>query len=656
MLQALREKTSGWIAVAIVAVLAVPFAFFGMEQYLFQGMASDVAKVEAPPRWWESAPDWGLARKLVWDNEEITSEDFRTAFENERSRRREEQGDRFDARAFENPIVKREVLETLIDRAVMRLTARQAGIVVGDAQVRQAIEAIEVFQVEGRFDPQRYQLLLLSQNPPLTPQMFQDQMRADLQQAVIPSQVARSAFIPEPQAQRMLALLEETRDVRLAVLPAPDANTADISDEEVAEWHQRHLHLYRAPESISLDYIEIDGSQLPLPAEPDEASLHQRYEQEKARFTEPEQRLASHLLIAVNGDDEAAQKAAEDKAAMLAKQARGGSDFAALAREHSDDTGSKASGGDLGWVERGMMAGPFEETLFAMQPGEISPPVKTDFGWHVLQLRDLKSGAEVPFEQVREELAAEEREAALERQFSDLSGQVVDEVYRNPTSLEAAATLAGQTVQRVGPVVRGEPTGFAALPEIQRAAFSESLIQDGTVSDPIELGPHHIALIRVVEHTPERALTLDEAREQIVLDIRHDHTTREAREYADTLLARLHNGEDLQTLADEARVKVDTGEGLSRRLAMQSGADIFFSIPAPHEDGPPAVGKLLLPDNSVLLFVVDKATPGDVNAISAEQQAMLRQELAGLYGNEDAQTLLQMRRREMKISVFEERL
>jgi len=290
MLQALREKTSGWVAVAIVAVLAVPFAFFGMEQYLFQGAANDVAKVEAPPRWWASAPDWALVRKLFWEAEEITVDEFRNAFENERHRRREELGERFDARAFETPIARCEVLDSLIDRAVMRLTARQAGIVASDAQVRRSIEMVEAFQVDGRFDPQRYQLLLASQNPPLTPQAFQDSVRDDLQQAVIPSQVARSAFVTPAQTQRMLALMEETRDVRFMLLPPVEAEADDISDEEIAQWHQSHLHLYRAPESVSLEYVEIDGSRLPAPPEPDEASLHQRYEQEKARFTEPEQK------------------------------------------------------------------------------------------------------------------------------------------------------------------------------------------------------------------------------------------------------------------------------------------------------------------------------------------------------------------------------
>jgi len=656
MLQALREKTSGWIAVAIVALLAIPFAFFGMEQYLFQGIASDVAKVEAPPRWWASAPDWALLRRLVWEREEITQDDFRSAFENERRQRRDQLGERFDARGFESPESRREVLDGLIDQAVMRLAARQAGIVIGNAQLYRAIETIEAFQVDGHFNQERYQLLLLSQNPPLTPKVFEARMRDDLQQTLLPTQVARSAFVTEAQMQRMLGLLDETRDVRFMLLPAPEPGTEAFSEEEIAQWHQDHLHLYRAPETVNLEYLEIDGRQLPPVEEPDEDSLHQRYEQEKARFTETEQRLASHLLITAQGSDEAAQKAAEDKAAALAAEARGGVDFAALAREHSEDPGSKLAGGDLGWVERGMMVGPFEDALFAMQPGEVKGPVKTDFGWHVLHLRELKPGAQVPFEMVRDELIAEEREARRERQFSDLGGQVVDEVYRNPTSLEAAAALVGQPIKQTGPVARGERSGFAALPEIQRAAFSESLIQDRTVSDPIELGPQQMALIRVLEHTPERPLTLDEAREQVITDLRHDHSLQQARAQADALLARLQEGTDIKTLADEVGVPLDARQALPRGLAAQVGLSMFFEVPPPAEGAPPSAGKELLPDNSTLVFVVDKVTPGDAEAIDALQRAQLRQELAQLYGNEDATALVRQRRLEMRIQVFEERL
>jgi len=659
MLQALREKLSGWVAMVIVGILAVPFAFFGMEQYLFQNASGEAATVQAPPSWWPSAPDWALVRKLAWDSEPITLEAFRRAFDNERMRRREQQGERFDARAFETPDAKREVLDTLIDQAVMRLAARRAGIAIGEGQVNSAIQSVSAFQVEGRFDPQRYQLMLQSQSPPLTPAMYREIVREELQQALVPTQIARSAFVTDNEIERALALLDEKREVSFAVIPAPPPDTAAISGEEIQNWYASHTHLYRAPETLTLELIDIDASQLPPLAEPDEAALQQRYEQEKARFSTPEQRLASHLLIRPAGDDEAAHNAAEARAAALAEQARGGVDFATLARENSDDTGSKASGGDLGWVERGMMVAPFEAALFALQAGEISAPVRTEFGWHVLHLRDIRLGTQIAFEQIREQLAEEERDAARERQFSDLSGQIVDAVYRNPTSLEPAAELLGKPVQTLGPFARGEGTGLAARPEIQRAAFSESLIQDGTVSDPITLGPQHVALIRVSAHTPERALSVEEARQQIVVDIRTDRTARQARTHADALFAQLTDGATLDAVAKEAGVAVSNipvpvprGVGMPHPAA----AAAYFQLPAPAEGAPPTPGKVLLPDNSAVLFTVNAVEPGSLDAVPPDQLPMVRQQFSALYGDDDATTFVQLLRRQMKVSVDEAQL
>lgn len=658
MLQTLREKTSGWIAIAIVALIAVPFAFFGMEQYLFQTNATYAAKIEAPPAWWRSAPDWWPVRKLVWKSEEVSAEDFRSAFEQQRQQRREAEGDRFDARGFESAGSKREVLEMLIDQAVLRLEASRSGIAAGDNQVREMIESIPAFQVDGKFDPQRYQLALQTQGQ--TPQSFQELVREGLQQGVIPAQVAQSAFVTDTETTRMLRLLGERRDVSFLVLPPPAADTGAVSAKEIQDWHAAHAGEYRAPETVTIEYLDIDTSAVPAPPPPDEAALRQRYEQEKARFVEPEQRLASHILVRVDeGADAAAQKAAEDEAKRLAAQARQpGADFGALAREHSDDAGSQATGGDLGWiVQDGSMAKPFEDALFALKAGEVGDPVRTPFGWHVLQLREVRTGRQVAFEDVRATLADEQVQADRERGFNELIGGIVDEVYKNPTSLESAAQQAKLQVQALGPFARGEGSGVAAIPAVERAAFSESLVQDGTISDPIEVSPERSVLIQVTQHSPERALTVTEARERIVAAIRADRSAKRAEAEADALLARLGKGETLQALASERGTTAQSIPGIPRGAPVPDAeaSEAYFRAAEPAE-GKPSAGKVALGDGSMLLFVVDKVVPGDPDEASEEERAMFRQQLSGLFGNEDAGTLQQALRKSMKITVVEARL
>src|SRR5690606_19813050 len=233
-------------------------------------------------------------------------------------------------------------------------------------------------------------------------------------------------------------------------------DTGAVGAEEIQAWYDGHAGAYRSPERVTVEYVEIRSAELPEPPV-DEAALRQRYEAEKVRFGEPEERLASHILVQVPEDaDATAQAAAKAEAERLAAEAAAeGADFAALAREHSDDNVTAAGGGDLGWVTEDTVAEPFAEALFAMRPGEVSAPVRTDYVRHWMHVRAGKAGSTIQVEQVRDELAREQQQAARERAFNDLASRLVDQVYRNPTSLAPAAEAAGLEVQRIGPVARG---------------------------------------------------------------------------------------------------------------------------------------------------------------------------------------------------------
>lgn len=659
MLQTLRDKTSGWIAIVVLSLLMIPFAFFGMEQYLFQNNATYAAKVEAPPSWWPSAPNVWPVRKLVWQSEEVDANDFRSQFEQARQQQRTAQGEQFDAREFEGVDNKRRVLDGLIDQAVMRLSARNAGIAVGDAQVRDEIQSVPAFQVDGKFDPQRYQLALQSQVPARTPQEFQELIREGLQQSLVPTQVAQSSFTTPTELERLMRLLGERRDVSFVVLPPRAPDIGAISAKEIQDWHRAHAADYRAPEAVSIEYVEIKGDMLPAPPPADDAALRARYEQEKARFVDADQRLASHILVRVEeGADAAAQKAAEQKATQLAQQAKQpGADFASLARANSDDTGSKDAGGDLGWIEKGVMAAPFEQAVFAMKSGEIRGPVKTDFGWHVIQLRESKSGQQVPFEQARETLAQEQAASDRERVFSDIVGKLVDQVYRNPSTLAPAARDAKLPVQKLGPFARGQGTGIAANAAVQRAAFSDALVQDGTVSDPIEIAPNHSVLIRVTEHAPERALPLAQVRDRVVAAIRLDRATKAAEKDAESVVAALRSGKTLQALATERGLSAQDVPGVTRGAPLPDPAatEAYFEAASPAA-GKSTPGKAALPDGGFVVFTINKVTPGDPKQASPQERDMLQQQLAQLNGNEDAAAMLRALRARMNITVVEARL
>lgn len=657
MLQALREKSSGWIATIILGMLMIPFAFFGMEQYLFQRSDTFVAKIEAPPSWWSSAPDWWLVRKALWQKEEISADQFRTRFESLRQQQRQAAGENFDVREFESLDNKRKVLESLVDESVLRMATEREGIAIGDAQVRDTIESIPEFQIDGKFDLQRYRLSLASGVPPRTPAEFDQQVRDTLKQQLLASRLRGSAFVTNTEGQRLISLLSETRDVSYAVLPV-SVDTAPVTAAEIASWYKANPDDFRSPEMVTIEYVDIDAATMAPPVAADENMLKTQYEQDKARFIEPEQRLTSHILVKIEAGADA-EKAAEAKAKALAVQAKAaGADFAALARQNSDDGGSKDAGGDLGWIaQNGQMAKAFEDAVFATPTGTISGPTKSEFGWHIIQVREIKAGREMPFEQARPELERMLAESARERAYNELSGKLVDEVLKSPASLAPAARSANLPVQKLGPFARGQGTGIAANPAVLRAAFSEALIENRMVSDAIEIAPNHSVLIRVVEHTPERVQPLGKVGPQVVAAVRADRAGKAAEAEAEAALARLKKGESLAAIATAKQWAVSNVPAVPRNAPVPDpvAAEAYFQVPAPAA-GKTSPGKARGQNGQMIVFEVTKVGKGSADEVTPEMRAGFLRELAPRIGEQDVLAVGKAERKRMKVEIAEDRL
>ncbi|GAB3354473.1 peptidylprolyl isomerase [Lysobacter tyrosinilyticus] len=657
MLQAIREKTSGWIATVILGFLALLLVPFGISQYEVQRNDDFAARIDAPPSWWPSAPSWWPASAL-WDHEVISRDDFRTAFENTRQQARARQGEAFDAKQFESAENKLRILDQLVNQRVQKLAARNAGVSVSDAMVQKQIMDIPAFQVDGKFDYERYRLALSSQFPPRTEKQFEGLVRQSLEESLVGTAIGGSSFYTTAETDRLLKLMYETRDASLLILPPPAADTAPVSDAEIKKWYDTHSAAYRAPETVSLEYVEINAADLTVPT-PDEAALRARYEQEGKQFTAQEQRLASHILIQVDAKaDAAAQKAAEAKARQIYAQATApGADFAALARANSDDPGSKASGGDLGWNAKGVMAPEFDKVMFSLKAGEISEPVKTSYGWHIIQLREIKSAQQQDFAAVRDQLLRQESDAAREHAYNDLSGKLFDQVLKNPTSLGPAARELNLPVQTLGPVARNANEGVLASAAVKRQAFDEARIADGTVSEPIEIAPNHSVLLRVTAHTPERAQSLAVVRDQVIAAIHADRTSKAAAKDAEALLARLRAGETLaQVAASKSLPPPNVMPGLQRGMPVPDPAvtEAIFAAAVPAE-GKVTPGKAAMSGTAVL-FTVDKVKPGDVAAMPAMQRDRMRQQLGDVAADEELQGMVKSLRKKMNVKIVEQNL
>lgn len=637
MLQTLRDKTKGWIAGTILVVLTIPFAFFGVENYMSQSVATYVAKV---------------------NDAEIGQDQFRQSFEQYRNQMRQMLGERYDAAMFDTPEVKRQVLDRLINEEVLRQAADKLGVVVSGPQVQKEIAAIPAFQVDGRFDATTYRQTL--QGIGRTPRGFEEDVIKDLTSRALPTQVAQSGFVTDGYLDRYLALRDQTRSFKYVTLAAPaPESTGEVTDADVQAYYDSHADRFVSEESVVLDYIEIEASKLDVADTVDEATLKQRYEDQKARFVEPEQRLASHILVQLDPNADAdAQKAAEAKAADIAAKARvEGADFAALARENSDDPGSKASGGDLGWLEAGITDPAFDAALFAMDPLSISDPVKGADGWHVIQLREVRPETGKAFVDVRGELEKEYLDGERERHFSDLTGKLVDIIYRDPTTLDTASAELGFPVQKTASFTRAGGTGIAGQPDVLQAAFSDGVLQDRNVSDIIDLGTGHAVVVRVAEHTPAATRPLDQVRDEVIALVRGERVEAQAKKDLEAALASVGTLDALQALATERGVEVQTADAVGRAGATvdRAVAQAAFALPHPSADTP-SIGSADVADGGHAVIVLTQVTNGDPTKTEAAMRQMLKDQLTQQMGGVESVELLNALRKEAKIEVAEARL
>lgn len=655
MLQTLRDKTSGWIATVVMGLLIVPFAFVGVNQYLSGDNDTSVATVQAPPSWWPSAPSWWPVA-MLWQHQDVDQTDYREALDMARRRAQSQQGDAFDARAFDSADNKRSIVDQLVNQKALELAAKRMGITVPDSSLIATIQADPNFQSAGKFDATAYTAALAGLG--MTPVTYQNELRQRLALALVPQALSDSAFVTDAQVTSLMQILGETRDVTLAQMPAPVPDAAPVSDKDIQAWYDAHRNAYEKPEQVTIDAVEVDGAKLPPPPAPDDAALRKLYAEQASRFN-TEQRLASHILIAVPaGADAAAQKAAQDKAAALAVQARApGADFAALAKANSDDPGSKGQGGDLGWVSRGSMVPEFEQALFALKPGEISAPVKTQFGWHVIQLREVKGEAAKPFDEVKEQLASEAQTDARLRQYNDVAGKLVSATLDNPDALDQAAASLGLQVQKLGPFSRADAQGVAANPAVLRQAFSDTMIADRTASPLIKISDNHSVIIRVIEHADAQQLPLDKVRDAVVAAVHADRTAKAAKAAADAVVEQVRKGGSLKALADADKLQVASFPNLQRGMPVPSakGAQAIFAMPAA-EKGQVAAGATQGEDGRWVVFTVDKVTAGDPGKASAAERDQFKQQLTRFYADADLQQFIDDTRKSFKVTVHEDKL
>jgi peptidyl-prolyl cis-trans isomerase D len=526
---------------------------------------------------------------------------------------------------------------------------------VSDLAVRDLISGIQAFQVNGQFDANTYRAILAAQNK--SPGMFENDVRGSLETSLLPDAIAASTFVTDTDMDRYLALRAQRRNLRWFALPRPALTDTQVTDAQLEAFYKEHQADFMNPEQVSLKFIEVNAADLKIDAQPSEDDLKKRYEDEKQRFVQPEQRLVSHILINVpkNATPDQ-QKAALARAEKIASEATP-DDFAKLAEQNSDDLGSKRSGGDLGWLEKGVTNAAFDSALFSLQKGQVSKPVLSDEGYHVLWLRDVRSGAAKPFAEVRDQIAKDYLTTERDRRFSELAGKLTDQTYQNPSSLEPAAQALTLPIQATGLFSRKGGEGLAANPKLVEAAFSDDVLTQGNNSGLIDLGTNHAVVIRVDKHVPAAARPLAEVRDQVRQKILDERIVAEAQKRADGVLARLQKGEDMQAVAASLGAAVQAVPE-AVRVQQELPAEVLdqaFLLPHPAA-GKPQFARVEMRDGSFAVVAVDKVQDGDLSKVTPEQRTMLRTQMAQAYGAIATHEFIEALKAKTEIKIATERM
>ncbi len=631
MLQAIRDRITGVVAIFVLGLLAVPFLFFGVESYI------------------RAVPQDAVA---VVGDDEISSTEFQTSFARFRAEQRQQQGEAYDEIATNQPSVRREHLEGMIDQLLLRQYSESLGLTISDGQIAQILAEIPAFQANGRFDGELYRQVVRGSGR--TIRGFEQELRDDLLVSLVPTALSASAVVTEAEIDRMIALRQETRQLSWIEVAAEQfRDQVELSEADIEAYYQENSQDFLTEEQVRLAFLDVDARNMTDGLSLDEEELRNRYEAARQRYMTPEARRASHILIA-SGSERSEQQAREKITEILARL-NDGESFETLAETYSDDPLSAEQGGDLGFVSPGEMVEPFEDALFQLgDAGEVSEVVETRFGLHLIRLEEIRPPQGMSFEEAREEILDEYIERESEGRFIDVSERLVDMIFADDSNIESIAHQLALDVEETDAFGRSGGSGIARQASIITTAFSDAQLIDRRVSDPIELDRNRSVVIQVIEHFPAEPRPLDEVREQITERLLTERATAMAREKADRLATQAREG-DLEAVAAEAELDLQVVDALAR-FDFQHGFDLVnevFRLPAPRES---ASLHVLSKGDGYVVARLEGVTPGNPATASTAERAGMRQQLQFAQMGNDVAALLEYLRANTSIRVLEERL
>ena len=504
MLQSIRNWVTGWLAVVIIVLLIIPFAFWGINYYFGQGSDIIAAKV---------------------NGSKITLKDYQLAYQRLRQQWQSAGADL----ANQEEMLKQRTIDTLIDRMLLSQLKEDMDLRVSDSQVRQTITSIRAFQGDNGFDNSLYNQYLASAG--YTPVTFEAQLREDMTSEQLQAGIIESGFVTKAAVERIARLNNQTRDFDYALIPFDKiVEDIHISDAEVKQYYDDNDKEFMDPEKVRIAYLDLSRDKIAKQVTVNEDELKSYFENHKENYSVAEQRKVDQVLVSAGKtpSDQALAKA-KARAEELKKELESGKTIKDIADETAaaKDAQINVEVSEFGYLAKGILEPEVDSVAFSLKKGEVGGPVSTDSGYHVVLVEDIRGGQKSTFEEVRDQVEKDYRISEAEKRFYEMAEKLATLTFEHPESLEVASEELGLPIQKSDYFSRnGAGNDFLKNPKVLSAAFSDEVMQNGNNSDVIELDTNRSIVLHVIDHRMPQKKPLQEVHDDIVKTLRFDKGSR----------------------------------------------------------------------------------------------------------------------------------
>ncbi|MEI6066190.1 MAG: SurA N-terminal domain-containing protein [Methylococcaceae bacterium] len=605
MLTKIREKAQGAFAWGILILICVPFALWGINNYLDTGKEAAVASV---------------------GDKDFYQRDVNKAYE--------QYSQNLQGLGIDEQAVKAQALQKLIKDEVLLQYVHAEGLVVTDDEARDFIKGLPYFQVDGKFSDKQFKSLLSSQR--ISSAEFVSRIKNALIMEQFQHSIVDSSFATQYDVESFFKIQNQLRDVDYVTVPVQPLKEQPTA-EEISAYYQQHQDLYSTPEQVSVESVALSLEEIAKKVVVTDEKLKAFYEEQKDQFTTPERRKISHILFMVN--DKITEKQALEKA-LKAKQDLASKDFSVLAAEVSDDKLTAKKGGDLGLFNVGVMEKAFEESASTLKLGEVSNPVRSAFGYHLIKVTELVPGDIKSFDSVKNEVTLSYQKAQAENAFYEAGQKLTEMSYEHPDNLQTVADALNVSVQKSALFTKEKGEGIAADEKVRNAAFSEEVLQ-GNNSTPIELGADRLVVVRLLEHKAAAKRDLNEVKQEVAAVLSKEKAQLLTVQKAQQIKERLQAGESIQVVASENKLEIKAEKGVARgknKLPEQLSEAVFKA--AKPVGGKPSVFIAVLPSGEQVLVSLTKVTAGIMSEDDKKQMELAKKNIANAFGQTEFNQVL----------------